>query len=172
MMKVLVDYPTEEEEFVIVERVTGVLPDAQGVAHGGTRDAAARMPARLRRALAHAIRGAPRGGDARPERFGIKGLGTSRSAQARAPPSMSSKVRALAFLRGRDYALPDDVTDLVPDVFRHRLVLSRGACRGPFRRRARQARHAARPRAGEAAGDACPRCKRITPRRSSGSTGR
>jgi MoxR-like ATPase len=27
-------------------------------------------------------------------------------------------------LRGRDYALPEDVTDLVPDVFRHRLVLS------------------------------------------------
>src|SRR5687767_15750237 len=32
MMKVLVDYPSEEEEFVIVERVTGVLPDAHGVA--------------------------------------------------------------------------------------------------------------------------------------------
>jgi len=32
--------------------------------------------------------------------------------------------RALAFLRGRDYALPEDVTDLAPDVLRHRLVLS------------------------------------------------
>ncbi len=32
--------------------------------------------------------------------------------------------RALAFMRGRDYALPEDVVDLVPDVFRHRLVLS------------------------------------------------
>src|ERR671922_1175898 len=32
MMKVLVDYPSEEEEFVIVERVTGMLPDAQPVA--------------------------------------------------------------------------------------------------------------------------------------------
>jgi MoxR-like ATPase len=32
--------------------------------------------------------------------------------------------RALAFLRGRDYALPEDVVDLVPDVLRHRLVLS------------------------------------------------
>jgi MoxR-like ATPase len=27
-------------------------------------------------------------------------------------------------LRGRRYALPEDVSDLVPDVMRHRLVLS------------------------------------------------
>jgi MoxR-like ATPase len=32
--------------------------------------------------------------------------------------------RALAFLRGRDYLLPEDVTDLAPDVLRHRLILS------------------------------------------------
>src|ERR671919_863761 len=32
MMKVLVDYPTEEEEFVIVERVTGLLPEAGAAA--------------------------------------------------------------------------------------------------------------------------------------------
>jgi MoxR-like ATPase len=32
--------------------------------------------------------------------------------------------RALAFLRGRDYALPQDVLDMAPDVLRHRLVLS------------------------------------------------
>jgi len=30
----------------------------------------------------------------------------------------------LAMLRGRTYALPEDMTDLVPDVFRHRLALS------------------------------------------------
>jgi MoxR-like ATPase len=32
--------------------------------------------------------------------------------------------KALAFLRGRDYALPQDVRDLALDVLRHRLVLS------------------------------------------------
>jgi MoxR-like ATPase len=32
--------------------------------------------------------------------------------------------RALAFLRGRDYVLPEDMTDIAPDVLRHRLVLS------------------------------------------------
>jgi MoxR-like ATPase len=32
--------------------------------------------------------------------------------------------RALAFVRGRNYALPQDVKDMVLDVIRHRLVLS------------------------------------------------
>jgi MoxR-like ATPase len=32
--------------------------------------------------------------------------------------------RALAFVRGRDYALPQDVLDMALDVMRHRLVLS------------------------------------------------
>jgi MoxR-like ATPase len=30
----------------------------------------------------------------------------------------------MALLRGRSYALPEDMSDLVPDVLRHRLVLS------------------------------------------------
>ena len=32
--------------------------------------------------------------------------------------------RALAYLRGRDYVLPEDVTDVALDVLRHRVVLS------------------------------------------------
>jgi MoxR-like ATPase len=32
--------------------------------------------------------------------------------------------RALAFVRGRNYALPQDVLDMAFDVMRHRLVLS------------------------------------------------
>jgi MoxR-like ATPase len=32
--------------------------------------------------------------------------------------------RALAFLRGRNYALPEDVLDLVADVLRHRVTLT------------------------------------------------
>jgi MoxR-like ATPase len=47
MMKVLVDYPTEEEEFVIVERVTGVLADAGAVA---TTESSARCSASAARA--------------------------------------------------------------------------------------------------------------------------
>jgi MoxR-like ATPase len=45
-------------------------------------------------------------------------------ASPRASISMILAARALAFVRGRDYALPPDVTDLALDVLRHRIVLS------------------------------------------------
>jgi len=45
-------------------------------------------------------------------------------ASPRASINLVLAARALAFVRGRDYALPDDVTDLALDVLRHRLVLS------------------------------------------------
>ncbi|MDX2223975.1 MAG: hypothetical protein SFV21_14590, partial [Rhodospirillaceae bacterium] len=45
-------------------------------------------------------------------------------ASPRASINLVEGARALAFLRGRDYVLPEDLTDLAPDVLRHRLVLS------------------------------------------------
>jgi len=42
----------------------------------------------------------------------------------RASIHLIEAARALAYLRGRDYLLPEDVTDLAPDVLRHRLVLT------------------------------------------------
>jgi MoxR-like ATPase len=45
-------------------------------------------------------------------------------ASPRASIHLIEGARALAYLRGRDYVLPDDVSDLAPDVLRHRLVLS------------------------------------------------
>jgi MoxR-like ATPase len=127
MMKVLVDYPSEEEEFVIVERVTGQLPEAHGVA---TTDELGALQRECRRGyvepslMQYAVRLAAATRD--PERYGVKGLGKyiTYGASPRASIHVIEGARALAFLRGRDYALPEDVTDLVPDVFRHRLVLS------------------------------------------------
>ena len=59
MMKVLVDYPSEEEEFVIVERVTGAPVDVSaGRHHRAAGRAAARMPQGLRRPVADPVRGA------------------------------------------------------------------------------------------------------------------
>ena len=45
-------------------------------------------------------------------------------ASPRASINLILTARALAFLRGRDYALPEDVLDMAFDVLRHRLVLS------------------------------------------------
>ena len=87
MMKVLVGYPSEEEEFVIVERVTGVAQDVGAVATtDAARGAAARMPQGLRRSVADAVRGAARRRDARPGALRPQGPrhATSRSARARA----------------------------------------------------------------------------------------
>jgi MoxR-like ATPase len=61
-----------------------------------------------------------------PERYGLPELRKylTYGASPRASIHLIECARALAYLRGRDYALPEDVTDLVADVFRHRLVLS------------------------------------------------
>jgi len=61
-----------------------------------------------------------------PERYGLAELAKylSFGASPRGPIHLIEGARALAHLRGRTYALPEDVTDLVPDVFRHRLVLT------------------------------------------------
>ncbi len=127
MMKVLVGYPTEEEEFVIVERVTGPAHEVVPVAT--TEELAALQkecrnvyvdPALMQYAvkLAAATR--------QPDRYGIKDLGKylTFGASPRASIALIEGARALAFLRGRAYVLPEDVTDLAPDVLRHRLVLS------------------------------------------------
>jgi MoxR-like ATPase len=49
---------------------------------------------------------------------------TTFGASPRASINLILGARALAFLRGRAYALPPDVRDLAHDVIRHRLVLS------------------------------------------------
>ena len=45
-------------------------------------------------------------------------------ASPRASINLVLGARALAMLRGRDYVLPNDISELAPDVLRHRLVLS------------------------------------------------
>jgi MoxR-like ATPase len=127
MMKVLVDYPTDEEEFVIVERVTGPAVQVQAVA---TTDQLAALQAQCRAvyvdpALVHyAVKlvSATR----RPEKHGIKDLARfiTYGASPRATIGLVEGARALAMLRGRSYALPEDMSDLAPDVLRHRIVLS------------------------------------------------
>jgi MoxR-like ATPase len=45
-------------------------------------------------------------------------------ASPRASINLILTARALAYVRGREYILPQDVLDMAPDVLRHRLVLS------------------------------------------------
>ncbi len=127
MMKVLVDYPTDEEEFVIVQRVTG---PAVAVAAVATTEQLAGLQAQCRQVyvdpslVQYAVKlvSATRN----PEKHGMKELARfiTFGASPRATINLTEGARALAMLRGRTYALPEDMTDLVPDVLRHRLVLS------------------------------------------------
>ena len=127
MMKVLVDYPTDEEEFVIVQRVTGAVVTVSAVA---TTEQLAALQKQCREVyvdpslIQYAVRlvSATRN----PDKHDLKELGRfiTFGASPRATINMTEGARALAMLRGRAYVLPEDMTDLVPDVLRHRLVLS------------------------------------------------
>ncbi|MEO8740458.1 MAG: MoxR family ATPase [Casimicrobiaceae bacterium] len=127
MMKVLVGYPSEEEEFVIVQRVTG---PAQEVTPVATTEQLAALQRECRTGyvdpnlMQYAVRlvSATR----QPGRYGLADLQKylTYGASPRATIHLIEGGRALAYLRGRTYVLPEDIADLAPDVLRHRLVLT------------------------------------------------
>jgi len=127
MMKVLVGYPSATEEFVIVDRAITPPPATQRII--GT-ELLTEMQRRVDEVyvdpalVEYAVRltAATR----EPDIVGLGDLARyiSFGASPRASISMILAARALAFVRGRDYALPPDVGDLALDVLRHRIVLS------------------------------------------------
>ena len=127
MMKVLVDYPTEDEEFVIAQRVTGTPATLSPIASMGQLSELQQEcrkvyvdPSLMKYAvkLVSATR--------RPERYDLADVSKylTFGASPRATIGLIEGARALAFMRGRNYALPEDMTGLIGDVLRHRLVLS------------------------------------------------
>jgi MoxR-like ATPase len=68
--------------------------------------------------LAHATR--------EPGRVGLTDLAryVTYGASPRSSISLVLGARALAYIRGREYVVPEDLADLALDVLRHRLVLS------------------------------------------------
>ncbi|HEV8569373.1 MAG TPA: MoxR family ATPase [Actinoplanes sp.] len=127
LMKVVVDYPTDAEELGILYRMGTARPrptrvldprrllelqqQAQDVF---VHHALAEYIVRLVLATRH------------PERFGATDTVPliAYGASPRATLGLVAAARALALLRGRDYVLPEDVTELAADVIAHRLVLS------------------------------------------------
>ncbi len=127
MLKVLVDYPSTTEEFVIVERMTAQLLPVQKVL---TTDELLRLQKQADRVyvdpalIEYAVQivSATR----QPEAFGLGELKPYIlfGASPRASINLILTARALAFVRGRSYALPQDILDMALDVIRHRIVLS------------------------------------------------
>ena len=127
MLKILVGYPNKTEEFVIVERMTGELPTVQKVLTTAQLvdlqkkvDQVFVDPALIEYSvkMVTATRSAGEVGLKELEHYIMFG------ASPRASINLILTARALAFVRGRNYVLPQDVLDMAFDVLRHRLVLS------------------------------------------------
>ena len=127
MMKVLIGYPTDQEEFVIVERMTGTLMPvgtALTVQHlvelQGETDKVYADPVLMEYAVRLVA------GTRRPAEFGLNDIERYilYGASPRASINLILTARALAFLRGRNYVLTQDVREMALDVMRHRLILS------------------------------------------------
>jgi MoxR-like ATPase len=127
MLKVLVGYPNPTEEFVIVERMTGLLQAVQKVL---TTQQLLELQKEVDRVfvdpatIEYSVRMVT--ATRQPQDLGLKELQRYIlfGASPRASINLILTARALAFVRGRDYVLPQDVLDMALDVMRHRLVLS------------------------------------------------
>ncbi|NKS86282.1 AAA domain-containing protein [Rhodococcus hoagii] len=127
LFKVLVDYPSVEEEREIVYRMGVAAPEPSQVldpqelvrlqkvasnvfVHHALVDYVVRVIAATRT----------------PREFGLDDVAgwIAYGASPRATLGIISASRALALLRGRDYVVPQDVLEIIPDVLRHRLGLS------------------------------------------------
>ena len=128
LLKVKVDYPRKEEERQVLDRMmSGELPQVSRVL---SADAVRRLVGRVREvyvderlrdymvALVSATR--------RPQDIGLADLVplVAFGASPRATLAFSEASRALAFLRGRGYVVPEDVKEIAKDVLRHRVLLS------------------------------------------------
>ncbi|MBM3449809.1 MAG: AAA family ATPase [Armatimonadetes bacterium] len=128
MFKVLIGYPSIHEEIVVVER--GTSQEAVDIQQVIDADALAELQ-RIGdsvyvhpRVMEYAVNLAVATRD--PGTVGLPDLRKyiSFGASPRAPLNLVLGAKALAVLRGREYALPEDVRDLSFEVLRHRFVLS------------------------------------------------
>lgn len=127
LFKVLVDYPTIEEEREIVYRMGVTPPEAGNIlqpeelirlqkvaagifVHHALVDYVVRVIAATRN----------------PGEVGLNDVAgwVAYGASPRASLGIIAAARAIALIRGRDYVVPQDVVEVIPDVLRHRLVLS------------------------------------------------
>jgi MoxR-like ATPase len=127
MFKVVVDYPSENEEVAVVNRSLADPPDIEQVltperlvdAQHATQEV---YVDRAVNEYAVALVSATR----RPGDYGLDEIAPyiEFGASPRGSINMIHGGRALALLRGRAFVLPEDVRALALDVMRHRLVLT------------------------------------------------
>jgi MoxR-like ATPase len=127
LFKVVVDYPAVEDEIAVVDKVSVETPRARRAMEIEdllSYQQVAREVFAERSIIAYAV--ALVDATRHPARYGLADLEPliQYGASPRASLGIVRATRALALLRGRDYALPQDLQDIAPDILRHRLVLS------------------------------------------------
>lgn len=124
MFKVVVGYPTRQEERAILKRASEPTPTVSGVLGLEELESLRRVLAMIRMDdvvadyivdVVHATR--PGGANA-------LGPLVEFGASPRATIALSQAARAHAFLEARGYVTPDDVKAVAPDVLRHRILLT------------------------------------------------
>jgi MoxR-like ATPase len=127
MFKVLVGYPTATQEYVVVERMISAPDRPEAVIDTATLREFQRAtdnvyvdPQIIEYAVKIAAATRDLAGAGHPELARYVSFGAS----PRASINIVLGAKGLAFLRGRDYALPGDARELAKDVLRHRIVLS------------------------------------------------
>jgi MoxR-like ATPase len=127
LFKLRVDYPSLSDEAAVVEQSLEVAPAVREVMQITELERFRTVAARVfvdRRVIGYSIRLAD--ATRHPSRYGLEELEplVEYGASPRGPIGLAQSARALALLRGRDYATTRDVRDVAPDVLRHRIVLS------------------------------------------------
>jgi MoxR-like ATPase len=128
LLKARVDYPTQAEERQVLDRM--ISGDAPAVGKVLSADKVRSLAARVRevymderlRDYMVALVAATRN----PRSVGLADLGPliAYGASPRATLAFSEASRAVAFLRGRGYVVPEDVKEIARDVLRHRVLLT------------------------------------------------
>ena len=129
MMKIVLDHPSADEEMTILERMSVLsnvpspeqvvsLEELAGLQRRADEVFVDRSVHRYAIDLVQCTR--------HPDRWGLGDLGAviGLGASPRATLNLVRGARAMAMLRGRTYATPQDVFDLAPEILRHRLLLT------------------------------------------------
>jgi MoxR-like ATPase len=127
MLKVLVDYPSRDEELTVVQRSLEPPPDVKQVLSLEHLRALQRQaldvyvdPSLISYTVTLAEATRDPAGHGLPELAELIAYGAS----PRGPIALVQSARALALVHGRDYVLGADIRALAKDALRHRLVLT------------------------------------------------
>lgn len=128
MLKVVIDYPTiEEEKKIIRENIIGGLPVVKPVTTSkdiiNARDVVLQvyLDEKIEQYIADIVFATRY-----PERYGLKDMKEyiSFGGSPRASINLAKAARAYAFIKRRGYVVPEDVRAVAHDVMRHRIGLS------------------------------------------------